>query len=136
LNTYLASYKITDICMSYLSFPCFDLSLDGSTIIQAVQRGDYAFQDYAISNWIAHVQALRVVPPHLNISLEAFFRSWRLVLASRYGSDSNVGENEQMSDEAVCEDLENVDMDCRSYNVEDASNNGKPEYLKHSRHSN
>ena len=41
-----------------MTFNCFDRGLDESAIRKAVIRGDYSFQEYAIFNWIHHVDYL------------------------------------------------------------------------------
>ena len=43
-------------CTSYLTFPCFDLFLDNSSIEESVRKGHYAFQEYATLNWIQHAR--------------------------------------------------------------------------------
>ena len=41
-----------------MTFNCFDRVLDKSAIEDAVTRGDYSFQEYAIFNWIRHLDYL------------------------------------------------------------------------------
>ena len=53
-----AQFSLAQLCTSYMTFNCFDRGLDRSTIEDAVTRGDYSFQEYAIFNWIHHVDYL------------------------------------------------------------------------------
>ena len=41
-----------------MTFNCFNRGLNESAIKDAVMRGDYSFQEYAIFNWIHHVDYL------------------------------------------------------------------------------
>lgn len=50
--------RLAKLCTSYMTFNCFDRGLDRSAIADAVLRGDYSFQEYAIFNWIHHVDYL------------------------------------------------------------------------------
>ena len=53
-----AQLSLAQLCTSYMTFNCFDTRLDRSAIEDAVTRGDYSFQEYAIFNWIHHVDYL------------------------------------------------------------------------------
>ena len=53
-----AQLSLAQLCTSYMTFNCFDRRLDRSAIEDAVTRGDYSFQEYAIFNWIHHVDYL------------------------------------------------------------------------------
>ena len=53
-----AHWRLAQLCTSYLTFNCFNKRLDESAIKDAVIRGDYSFQEYAIFNWIHHVDYL------------------------------------------------------------------------------
>lgn len=53
-----AQLRLAQLCTSYMTFDCFDRGLDESAIKDAVIRGDYSFQEYAIFNWIHHVDYL------------------------------------------------------------------------------
>ena len=41
-----------------MTFNCFDRELDKSEIEEVASRGDYSFQEYAIFNWVHHVDYL------------------------------------------------------------------------------
>ena len=41
-----------------MTFNCFERELDKPEIEDAVGRGDYSFQEYAIFNWVHHVDYL------------------------------------------------------------------------------
>lgn len=53
-----AQLRLAQLCTSYITFNCFHKGLDESAIKDAVIRGDYSFQEYAIFNWIHHVDYL------------------------------------------------------------------------------
>ena len=53
-----AQLRLAQLCTSYMTFDCFNRGLDESAIKDAVIRGDYSFQEYAIFNWIHHVDYL------------------------------------------------------------------------------
>lgn len=53
-----AQLRLAQLCTSYMTFNCFNRGLDESAIKDAVMRGDYSFQEYAIFNWIHHVDYL------------------------------------------------------------------------------
>ncbi len=53
-----AQLSLAQLCTSYMTFNCFDRGLDKSAIEDAVSRGDYSFQEYAIFNWVHHVNYL------------------------------------------------------------------------------
>lgn len=108
--------------MTYLTFQCFDPNMDEATIIDAVQRGDYAFQDYAISNWISHEQMLRQQPPRRTTSLESFLRLWQQVLRSRYGIPE-VEEGNHPLNRAEWEILNRAEDACHT--VDGTSNEGQ-----------
>ncbi|KAK3349253.1 hypothetical protein B0T25DRAFT_547537 [Lasiosphaeria hispida] len=51
--------------LGYLTLPCFRPDLPNGQLRQFVWSGEYAFQDYAISNWGYHFQKLIVDTPTL-----------------------------------------------------------------------
>ena len=53
-----AQLSLAQLCTSYMTFNCFDRELDKCEIEDAVSRGDYSFQEYAIFNWVHHVDYL------------------------------------------------------------------------------
>ena len=53
-----AQLSLAQLCTTYMTFNCFDRELDKSEIEDAVSRGDYSFQEYAIFNWVHHVDYL------------------------------------------------------------------------------
>ena len=58
INLNTANLRLAGLCTSYLTFKCFDPSLDRLSIKHSVTRGDYAFQEYATFNWIYHLGSL------------------------------------------------------------------------------
>ena len=58
ISSAAAASRLALLCTSYLTFSCFDAHLDESDIKSFVQRGDYAFQEYATFNWIYHVSSV------------------------------------------------------------------------------
>src|SRR2546430_1087369 len=47
------------LCMSYLTFDCFNPKLSDMDLLEHIKKGDYAFQEYAACNWIHHVESLK-----------------------------------------------------------------------------
>lgn len=125
LETYLARYRLTDICMSYLSFPCFDPSLDEATTVQCIQSGDYVLQDYAVSNWIPHVKVLTGEQPRPNVTLDHFHQLWRLVLWPRYSGSFQFGENDELAVNDLPTTFETLGNSFHSYNADEPSSTGK-----------
>lgn len=55
----VAKYKMAELCATYLGLDCFRADLSNREITNGVKDGEYAFQDYAICNWIFHLQSLQ-----------------------------------------------------------------------------
>ena len=61
MKTSRISFKSEDLhiagfCLDYLNFGCFDANLTDTEIQQFHGEGYYAFEDYAIAHWLAHVE--------------------------------------------------------------------------------
>ena len=56
INETLAHKQIARTCLTYLMFPCFDLSITEEEIDVAVLEGHYVLQPYATSYWLEHVK--------------------------------------------------------------------------------
>lgn len=52
-----ARLELASLCASYLTFPCFSPHVHSADIRLSVLRGDYAFQEYSVLNWIHHARA-------------------------------------------------------------------------------
>ncbi|KAH8690547.1 hypothetical protein BGW36DRAFT_411385 [Talaromyces proteolyticus] len=50
------AYDLCQLCLGYLNHPCINSKLDGDVLKQYVLDGHYAFIDYAIVNWIHHLE--------------------------------------------------------------------------------
>jgi hypothetical protein len=46
------------LCTSYLTFDCFYPNMSDDELLECVQRGDFAFQEYAICNWLHHLNSI------------------------------------------------------------------------------
>ena len=46
------------ICTSYLTFKCFHPEMTDDQQLECVFRGDFAFQEYAVSNWLHHLNSV------------------------------------------------------------------------------
>ena len=44
------------ICTLYLTFNCFSPSILDDKLLECVLRGDFAFQEYAVCNWLHHLK--------------------------------------------------------------------------------
>ena len=53
-----ARSKLATLCTSFLTFPCFNPCLDQTDIKNSVLKGDYAFQEYSVLNWIHHTNII------------------------------------------------------------------------------
>lgn len=58
LNEIAIECDMTQLCLKYLSRPCFLPSFDQERRQDIVDQGGYAFQDYAVSMWPSHLAAL------------------------------------------------------------------------------
>ena len=56
MNEKLAHIQIARTCLTYLMFPCFDLSITEEEIDVAVRNGYYVLQPYATYHWLEHVK--------------------------------------------------------------------------------
>ena len=45
------------LCTSYLTFKCFRPEMTDDEQLECIFRGDFAFQEYAVSNWLHHLQS-------------------------------------------------------------------------------
>lgn len=54
-----AKSRLATLCTTLLTFPCFSPCLDQTGIQRSVLKGDYAFQEYSVLNWIQHAKAFR-----------------------------------------------------------------------------
>jgi hypothetical protein len=43
------------LCTSYLTFNYFYPSMSDDELLECVHRGDFAFQEYAVCNWLHHL---------------------------------------------------------------------------------
>ena len=91
INSAAAESRLALLCTSYLTFSCFDAQLDESDIRNSVQRGDYAFQEYATFNWIHHVSSVSDTS-NLRDSIR-YLHKRHLRQFPRLNSDSNFGES-------------------------------------------
>ena len=56
INEISAHKQIARTCLTYLMFPCFDLSITEEDIDEAVLKGQYVLQPYATYYWLEHVK--------------------------------------------------------------------------------
>lgn len=56
INEISAHKQIARICLTYLMFSCFDLSITEEEIDVAVLDGHYVLQAYATNHWLEHVK--------------------------------------------------------------------------------
>jgi hypothetical protein len=121
LDTVSASCKLTEICGAYLTFECFDPSMPETAIICAVEKGSYALQDYAISNWIAHAKALRSASTGTECLIERLFYLWKQWLASRYfpGPSPSSVKQTNCGAENFWLELDEVQASCNSFGLEE-----------------
>ena len=92
INPNAANLRLARLCTSYLTFSCFDPYLDSLSVKHSVERGEYAFQEYATFNWIHHLESLGCIELDSNQDEEL---SLKRILASlrrqHLGEKSNTG---------------------------------------------
>ena len=52
------SFRLTDLCLTYLSFDCLKFDLGEGQVRQSILNGDYAFLEYAANHWLNHLRDL------------------------------------------------------------------------------
>jgi hypothetical protein len=80
----LAKYRMAQLCSTYLTLDCFTKISCDRELLMAVQRGEYAFQDYAISNWYWHIALLKDLGHNNAVDMENLFLVVREVLRLHY----------------------------------------------------
>ena len=58
MNSFKVEFKMAALCVSYLNFDCFCPETSQQDLEKYSSNGTYAFQQYAVCNWIQHVQSL------------------------------------------------------------------------------
>ena len=61
------NFRLTNICLTYLTFDCLKLDLGEDQVQQSILNGDYAFLDYAAHNWVNHLRDLDSDRGHLGL---------------------------------------------------------------------
>ena len=52
------NFRLTDLCLTYLTFDCLKFDLRDDQVQQSILNGDYAFLEYAANNWLDHLRDL------------------------------------------------------------------------------
>ena len=52
------NFRLTDLCLTYLTFDCLKFDLEEDTVQESILNGDYSFLDYAANNWLEHLKDL------------------------------------------------------------------------------
>lgn len=65
-----AHRNIAITCISYLTFKCFDVSHDDSTIDDSILAGEYVLQAYAEGQWLEHVKQCTQDMPSSSTTVE------------------------------------------------------------------
>lgn len=52
--------RLTDLCLTYLTFDCLKFDLKEDKVRQSILNGDYAFLEYAANNWLNHLRDLEL----------------------------------------------------------------------------
>jgi hypothetical protein len=64
---------MAELCVTYLTFHCFDPTISDLEIQEHTKAGDYSFQEYATCNWIRHVEsAIDFLTENVNEEKEVF----------------------------------------------------------------
>jgi hypothetical protein len=117
----LATGKLTEIYMNYLSFDCFASSLAEPDFARAARSGHYALQDYAVCSWIPNILDLRKTTGNMEVVLERCFKVWKEYLGERYIKFPNEDKIAEVSHsvEGIWGDLEKIYKLYSNYNPED-----------------
>ena len=59
------NFRLTDLCLTYLTFDCLKFDLGDDEVRQSIINGDYAFLEYAANNWLKHLRDLKFDRKHL-----------------------------------------------------------------------
>lgn len=116
---------MAQLCTTYLTLDCFTKISCDKELVTAAQRGDYAFQDYAVCNWYYHVQALKDSDNNNLVNMEDLFLPVREVLTLHYQKlevISNLIHDQNQNGESIslgwpaltelsraCSELESID---------------------------
>ena len=52
------NFRLTDLCLTYLTFDCLRFNLKEDEVEKALLEGDYSFLEYAANNWLHHLMDL------------------------------------------------------------------------------
>ena len=52
------NFRLTDLCLTYLTFDCLKFDLDEDEVQKAILEGDYSFLEYAANHWLNHLKDL------------------------------------------------------------------------------
>ena len=52
------NFRLTDLCLTYLTFDCLKLDLGEDQVQQSILNRDYSFLEYAANNWLNHLTDL------------------------------------------------------------------------------
>ena len=64
---------MAELCVTYLTFHCFDPTISDLEVQEHTKAGDYSFQEYATCNWIRHVEsAIDFLTENVNEEKEVF----------------------------------------------------------------
>lgn len=60
------NFRLTDLCLTYLSFDCLKIDLTEVELRQSILNGDYSFLEYAAKNWLDHLRNFGSDRDHLS----------------------------------------------------------------------
>jgi len=126
---------MAQLCTTYLTLDCFTKISCDRELVTAAERGDYAFQDYAVCNWYHHVQDLKDSDNSSLVNMEDLFLLVREVLTLHYQKlevISNLIQDQNQNRESIslgwaamtelsraCSELESIDesseRDCMQF---------------------
>ena len=52
------NFRLTDLCLTYLTFDCLKFDLGEDKVQQSILNGDYSFLEYSANNWLNHLRDL------------------------------------------------------------------------------
>ena len=105
IDAVVAEKDIATLCVSYLTFECFDPAILSNEQDKFALNGYFAFQDYAVCHWLHHSKSLLQERKFENSSI---FWKKTLALANRHISQSGApllsdSSSQQELIDALCE---------------------------------
>jgi hypothetical protein len=88
------------LCVTYLTFPCFDPTISDLEVQEHTKIGDYSFQEYATCNWIHHVESpIDFLTENANEGAREVFETRYNLLRKLHVQHSWLGDSAQLGND-------------------------------------